>query len=93
MLSLLACVSGPPSKSLPLGVNPGVGEWAGIEIHADKINAAVIEPVVNQINRNECRLPKHLRLVRVEGSWSMGPPQLDARGGKVRRKARRRQSR
>ena len=57
----------------------GIGEWAGIDMHADKIDAAVVELVVDQINRNERGVPEHPRIVMVEGSWVDGPTVQDVR--------------
>ena len=55
------------------GVMPGVSDYAGINNHSDKIDVAVVELVVDQINRNERGVPEHPRIVFVEGSWVDGP--------------------
>ena len=72
-----------------MGATPGIGNWAGINPHADKIDAAVVDLVVDQINRNERGVPEHPRIVMVEGSWVDGPTVRDVREGKVRWKAAR----
>ena len=67
-----------------MAATPGLGEWAGINPHADKIDAAVVDLVVEQINRNERGTPEHPRIVLVEGSWVSGPTVRDVRDRKVK---------
>jgi LacI family transcriptional regulator len=65
------------------GVVPGLTNWAGINNHPDRVDGAVVELVVDQINRNERGVPEHPRVVMVEGSWMNGPTVRDVRNREV----------
>ena len=69
-----------------LGVTPAIEQWAGINKHADVFDAAVVELVVDQINRNEYGIPKHPRILMFAGSWVDGPTVRDLRNQKSIRK-------
>ena len=52
---------------------PEKGAMAGVDQHSDRIGAAAVDLLVEQVNNNEYGIPTQPKTVMIEGGWSDGP--------------------